>query len=59
MSSCPRVNACSESNRTIFAAGKIDAAEFPLLMHIDEILTDKKPVGIPWEKFTFERGAIS
>ena len=23
-------------------------------MNIDEILTDKKPVDIPWEKFTFE-----
>ena len=41
--------------KTLCAAGKIDAAEFPLLMHIDEILTDKKPVDIPWEKFTFER----
>ena len=41
--------------KTLCAAGKLDAAEFPLLMHIDEILTDKKPVNIPWEKFTFER----
>jgi len=22
-------------------------------MHVDEILTEKKPVDIPWEKFTF------
>ena len=36
-------------------AGKLDAADFPLLMHTDEILTEKKPVNIPWEKFTFER----
>jgi glycerol-3-phosphate dehydrogenase (NAD(P)+) len=28
---------------------------FPLLMHIDEIVTEKKPVAIPWEKFTFEK----
>ena len=41
--------------KTLCAAGKLDAAEFPLLMHIDEILTEKKPVDIPWEKFTFER----
>lgn len=27
--------------------------DFPLLTHIDEILTDKKEVNIPWEKFTF------
>ena len=41
--------------KALCAAGKLDAAEFPLLMHIDEILTAKKPVNIPWEKFTFER----
>ena len=40
--------------KMLCAAGKLDAAEFPLLMHIDEILTDKKSVDIPWEKFTFE-----
>ena len=37
------------------AAGKLDAADFPLLLHIDEILTDKKAVNIPWESFTFEK----
>ena len=40
--------------KALCAAGKADAADFPLLMHIDEILTEKKPVNIPWEKFTFE-----
>ena len=40
--------------KALCAAGKADAADFPLLMHSDEILTDKKPVDIPWEKFTFE-----
>lgn len=35
--------------------GIVDPSEFPLLMHIDEIISDKKPVSIPWEKFTFER----
>ena len=34
--------------------GLLDTAEFPLLMHIDEIITQKKPVDIPWETFTFE-----
>ena len=34
--------------------GLADLAEFPLLMHIDEIITQKKPVNIPWESFTFE-----
>ena len=37
------------------AAGRLAAADFPLLMHTDEILTEKKPVNIPWESFTFER----
>ena len=40
--------------KALCAAGKLAAADFPLLMHIDEILTEKKPVEIPWEKFTFE-----
>ena len=35
--------------------GKINLAEFPLLCHIDEILTEGKPVDIPWDAFTFER----
>lgn len=33
--------------------GVLDAGDFPLLMHVDEIICDKKPVDIPWEKFTF------
>lgn len=35
--------------------GLVDINEFPLLMHIDEIITQEKPVNIPWEKFTFEK----
>ena len=35
------------------AAGVLDAKDFPLLMHVDDILTKKAPVDIPWEKFTF------
>ena len=34
--------------------GKANLAEFPLLMHIDDILTKSMPVNIPWEAFTFE-----
>ena len=37
------------------AAGTLAAADFPLLLHTDEILTEKKPVNIPWEAFTFEK----
>ena len=41
------VKKCAES-------GILDTKDFPLLMHVDEILTDKKEVNIPWESFTFE-----
>lgn len=32
--------------------GVLDAKDFPLLLHIDEIITEKKAVNIPWESFT-------
>jgi len=34
--------------------GKLNLKDFPLLMHIDEILTQKMPVNIPWDDFRFE-----
>ena len=42
--------------RAIRAAAKngaLDPADFPLLMHVDDILTKKAPVNIPWEAFTY------
>jgi len=33
--------------------GDIDLKDLPLLMHVDDILTNKAEVNIPWEKFTF------
>ena len=33
--------------------GILNKEDFPLLLHIDEIISDKKEVNIPWEKFTF------
>lgn len=36
--------------------GRLDLADFPLLLHIDEILTQKVPVAIPWAAFRFENG---
>ena len=39
--------------RQNITAGKLDAKDFPLLLHIDEIITEKKPVNIPWDAFTF------
>ena len=35
--------------------GILNTADFPLLMHVDEILTEKKEVDIPWESFVFEK----
>ncbi len=34
--------------------GLVSTENFPLLMHIDEIITQKKAVNIPWDKFTYE-----
>ncbi len=33
--------------------GKLDEKDFPLLMHVDEIICRKQEVSIPWEDFTF------
>ena len=33
--------------------GRLNIDDFPLLTHVDEIITQKKPVNIPWEKFIF------
>lgn len=33
--------------------GELDGKDFPLLMHVDEIICHKKEVRIPWEAFTF------
>jgi len=37
------------------ARGEAKLSDFPLLMHVDEILSEKKPVNIPWDAFTFEK----
>ncbi len=33
--------------------GMVNIDDFPLLMHVDEIISQKKTVNIPWESFTF------
>ena len=35
------------------ARGEVDVKELPLLMHMDAILTEKKPADIPWDSFTY------
>ena len=41
--------------KTLSNNGKVCLDDFPLLMCIDDILTKKEKVNIPWEKFTFEK----
>ena len=36
------------------ANGSLCASDFPLLLHIDEIISNKMPVNIPWESFTYK-----
>ena len=37
------------------ARGEVNLDEFPLLTHMDEIITNGAAVDIPWEKFTYEK----
>jgi len=37
------------------ASGKLNLDDFPLLMHVDEIINQGKPVDIPWEKFVADK----
>ena len=36
------------------AQGVLREEDFPLLMHIYEIIVEKKPVNVPWKKFEKE-----
>lgn len=40
--------------RKKIADGVLDAADFPLLMHIYEIIVNEKPVDIPWKAFELQ-----
>lgn len=39
--------------RVLSKAGKLDERDFPLLLHVDSILTEKKAAELPWDKFTY------
>lgn len=39
--------------RVAAATGRLDLTDFPLLTHVDDIITHKQPVNMPWESFTF------
>lgn len=43
--------------RRLAEAGKADLSDFPLLMHVDEIISEGKAVDIPWKAFTTEKFA--
>ncbi|MBR5445967.1 MAG: glycerol-3-phosphate dehydrogenase [Clostridia bacterium] len=45
----------AEAMKVRAAKGEADLSMFPLLMHVDQILTEKMPVNIPWEAFTYEK----
>ncbi len=38
--------------RTQAAMGKVNLENFPFLMHVDDIISRKAPVNIPWDTFT-------
>lgn len=44
-----------EAVARLATAGKADPADFPLLLHIGELLNDGKTVAIPWAKFETEQ----
>jgi glycerol-3-phosphate dehydrogenase (NAD(P)+) len=39
--------------RVAHKLGKLEIREFPLLCHVDDIISRKMKVNIPWEDFTF------
>ena len=45
----------AEAVRALIAAGRADAKQFPLILHIDEIISQGKTVNIPWTAFETEK----
>ena len=41
--------------RNLAREGKVNLEEFPLLIHVDEIINQGAPVDIPWKSFTTEK----
>ncbi len=44
----------AQAVKALAKAGKVNLDDFPLLMHVDELLNGKKPLNIPWKKFQKE-----
>lgn len=47
------ISRVAKAVKILIDKGILNAEDFPLLLHADEILTEKKPVDLPWEKFAF------
>lgn len=45
--------------RKLAAHGKADLNEYPLLLHVDEIISQNAPVDIPWKDFESETEAVA
>ena len=44
----------AQAIRILSSLGKVKAEDFPLLMHVDEIINQGKEVNIPWKDFEVE-----
>ena len=47
------ISRVAKAVKILIDKGILNAEDYPLLWHADEILTEKKPVDLPWEKFAF------
>ena len=41
----------AEAMRRMAACGRVSCEDYPLLMHVDDIITHGAELNIPWEKF--------
>ncbi len=44
----------AESVRALIAQGKVEEKDFPLLLHVDELINQGKKLNIPWKAFRTE-----
>ena len=45
----------AEAVKELIAAGKATKEQFPLILHIDELISQGKTVNIPWDAFETEK----
>ena len=44
----------AEAIRALIAAGKVKEEDFPLLLHVDELINQGKELNVPWKAFETE-----